>query len=92
MSKSLVKNYVEDLGYEYISASTKEEFGQQAETFISSDRTKSIIFEVFTQPDDESDSLEMVFNLDNDQRLVFEDKAKAFVKGCIKTTKSILRK
>lgn len=92
MSKSLVKNYVEDLGYEYISASTKEEFGQQAETFISCDWTKSIIFEVFTQPDDESDSLEMVFNLDNDQRLVFEDKAKAFVKGCIKTTKSILRK
>lgn len=50
----LVKSYSENLGFEYISASSKEEFINKAEKFITPSLTeKSIIFEVFIDTQNE---------------------------------------
>ena len=57
-SKSLVRHYAEDLGFEYLTASTKEEFNAVYSRFISMELTnKPILFEVFTDSTDESDAL-----------------------------------
>jgi 2-succinyl-5-enolpyruvyl-6-hydroxy-3-cyclohexene-1-carboxylate synthase len=57
-SPLLVKHYAEDLGYEYMSATTKEEFLSHSSRFISGEKyEKPIIFEVFTDTKDESDAL-----------------------------------
>lgn len=60
-SFQLVKHYAEDLGYEYITASTKEEFLQQADRFLNSEiGDKPMIFEVFTESQDESESIKIM--------------------------------
>ena len=47
-SNKLVKNYAENLGFNYISATNKAEFEKVYEKFICKDLSdKSIIFEVF---------------------------------------------
>jgi 2-succinyl-5-enolpyruvyl-6-hydroxy-3-cyclohexene-1-carboxylate synthase len=53
-SETLVKDYAENLGFEYISAKTKEEFIAGANIFLSSSMTKrSIVYEVFVSVEDE---------------------------------------
>ena len=60
-SASLVRHYAEDLGYEYLSAATKEEFLKVEERFLCPHITeKPMIFEVFTDSRDESDALEAI--------------------------------
>lgn len=57
-SSELLKHYAQDLGYEYLSASSKEEFLQNVERFLTPELTdKSMIFEVFTDSKDESDAI-----------------------------------
>lgn len=64
-SQTLVKNYSENLGFEYFSASNKEEFDQVYGRFISSEiPDKPILFEVFTDSDDESKALEIITSID----------------------------
>ena len=53
-NSNLVKSYAENLGFEYISASSKEEFINNTEKFINPSVTdKSIIFEVFIDTENE---------------------------------------
>jgi hypothetical protein len=53
-SKVLVKNFAENLGFTYSSASTKEEFETLIPTFISPELSeKPILFEVFVSTHDE---------------------------------------
>lgn len=64
-SPKLVRHYAEDLGYEYMSASNKDEFLNCLEKFTSSiPDDKPIILEVFTETQDESSALEMLLNMD----------------------------
>ncbi|MBM6717078.1 2-succinyl-5-enolpyruvyl-6-hydroxy-3-cyclohexene-1-carboxylate synthase [Gemmiger formicilis] len=56
-SKKLVKHYAEDLGFEYLCASSKEEFLESADKFLHETKDKPIVFEVFTSSDEESDAL-----------------------------------
>ena len=57
-SSELVKHYAEDLGFEYLSASNKEEFLQNVDRFVTAENLpRPIIFEVFTYPNDESDAV-----------------------------------
>ncbi len=64
-SKALVKHYAEDLGYEYMSASNKEEYLTAVERFLTTEfLDKPIIFEVFTDYQCESDALKMMKNLE----------------------------
>ncbi len=66
-STELIKHYAQDLGYEYLSASTKEEFLQVYERFLAPEMTdKPMLFELFTDNQDESDALKTVYNLKTD--------------------------
>ena len=60
-STELIKHYAQDLGYEYICANDKDSFLNACGIFFSKDlREKPIIFEVFTDSDDESNALKIL--------------------------------
>lgn len=60
-SPMLVKHYAEDIGFEYISASNKEEFNERFKVFVSPKiGNKPLLFEIFTDSQDESDALELI--------------------------------
>lgn len=64
-SPTLVRHYAEDLGYEYLSASTKEEFDQVYSRFVTPELTeKPMIFEVFTKVEDENEALYQIYNIE----------------------------
>lgn len=64
-SPELVKNYAQSLGFKYLSATSKEEFEDVFERFLSPEITeKPILFEVFTNSVDESMALELMLNID----------------------------
>lgn len=63
-SSELVKHYAQDLGFEYIYASNKEEFLKNKEKFLKPHLTdKPIIFEVFTQHEQEQEAREKILSL-----------------------------
>ena len=64
-SPMLVKHFAEDLGYEYMSATTKDEFLDKSSRFLSGEMyDKPIIFEVFTDTKDESDALLAMWSIE----------------------------
>lgn len=63
-SLQLVRHYAEDLGYEYLQASGKEDYMSHLERFLTPELTKKpILFEVFTNNEDESDALKLLSTL-----------------------------
>jgi len=63
-SSVLVKHYAQDLGFEYMSASSKEEFDKVCGRFVSPEMTDSpIIFEIFTDSGDESDAIQKMLTI-----------------------------
>lgn len=63
-SKTLVRNYANNLGFEYITASTKDEYMQKVDYFCKIEKTeKPIIFEVFTNQSDESEALDIITHI-----------------------------
>ena len=83
-SNKLVKNYSENLGFEYLSASNKAEFEEVYEKFFIDKMTeKPIIFEVFTDSEDESKALEMITSISTTAR----KKTKNTIKNIIKNFK-----
>lgn len=64
-SLKLVKHYAEDLGFEYISASNKSQYLLNLDRFLDPDITdRPMLFEVFTDSQDESDALKIIHNLE----------------------------
>lgn len=64
-SPTLVKNYAENLGFEYLTASNKEEFNFVYERFLTPELTdKPMLFEIFTNSADEQKAYEILSNLD----------------------------
>lgn len=79
-SPQLVKGYAQSLGFRYLSASTKEEFEVVYEEFICPKMAEHpIIFEVFTNHEDESEAIKIIQNLEVD----LEGSAKKIIKGII---------
>ena len=79
-SKELVNHYAEDLGFEYMSASSKDEYLEHLDVFCNDQiGDKPIIFEVFTNPSEESEALHMIRNLEKDSSI----KAKKLVKNLL---------
>lgn len=69
-SHQLVKHYAEDLGYEYLSASNKNEFLVVMNQFIMPTITdRPMLLEVFTETEEESKALEMILNIERDTSL-----------------------
>lgn len=64
-SHELLKHYAQDLGFEYMSASNKQEYLANLDRFITPEHTeKPMLFEVFTNSQDESDALRMISTLE----------------------------
>ncbi|MCE7650699.1 thiamine pyrophosphate-binding protein [Vibrio fluvialis] len=93
-SPTLIKNYVESLGFEYLSASSKDEFISSSENFLSDKITdKPMVFEVFTDSDEESRALELVSNIYEDKSYQIKNKAKKIIgSGGVKVLKKVLNK
>lgn len=84
-SRKLLKHYSEDLGFEYISASTKEEFTSAMEIFINPQITdKPILFEVFTSSEDDNTALRMIRNLIKNDKGVFRNFVKQYINDDLK--------
>ena len=64
-SHTLLKHYAEDLGFEYISASNKEEYLNNVEKYLNPKITdKPILFEIFTDSKDESEAIRIMKNIE----------------------------
>ena len=64
-SKELVKNYATDLGFLYISASSKEEYIDKLPIFLDKDSNKqSIIFEVFLSEEEETKAMDLITHIE----------------------------
>ncbi len=64
-SPELVKNYVQSLGFEYLTASDKEQFNIGVNRFLAEKVTdRPILFEVFTNSEEESEALKMMMNIE----------------------------
>lgn len=79
-SHLLLKHYAEDLGFEYISASNKEEYLNSVEKYLNPKITdKPILFEIFTDSKDESEAIKIMKNIE----VSTKNKAKKIVKSAI---------
>lgn len=64
-SRDLVKHYAKDLGFEYMSASNKEEFLKVHKRFLTPEITeRPMVLEVFTDSQEESDALKIMNTLE----------------------------
>lgn len=98
-SRNLVKDIAKDLGYEYLSASSKEEFMKEKNRFLTSSKLdKPIIFEIFIDEyHDEEKAWEMLTTTYEDKDMMRKQKIKSGVKSIIgesgvKIAKKILGK
>ena len=68
-SPNLVKHYAQDLGFEYLTASNKEEYLVCLERFVTPELTeKPMIFEIFTTHQDESEALQLMTHFETDAK------------------------
>lgn len=93
-SQVLVRNIAINLGFEYLSAIDKVTFLQVCERFVSDDvSSKPIIFEVFTNQEDESDALRLTRNIEKNVLLSFKSNVKNIGKRLMgETTIDFLKK
>lgn len=83
-SRCLVKDYATNLGYEYLSASNKEEFNAVVDRFLTPEQTeKPMLLEVFTETEDESQALEQTLNIITDSKYMMKQKVKQIIKDFI---------
>lgn len=79
-SRELLRHYAEDLGFEYLCATGKDEFMEAAERFASFESAeKPMLFEVFTDSRDESDALKEMGSLEIDAANAAKDALKGFL-------------
>lgn len=79
-SENLVRDYAENLGFEYLRASNKKEFEDIYLEFVTNNRkNKPMIFEVFTNVVDEDEALKSLYNIEFDPK----NRLKKIVKNII---------
>lgn len=63
-SRNLVKHYAEDLGFQYMSAATKEEYLKNLPDFTNNTpKDRPVVFEIFVNTEDETETLRILYNL-----------------------------
>ena len=68
-SKTLVKHYAQDLGFEYFCAKDKHEFEQVYERFLTPEVTEwPMLFEVFTNSTDENEALNEICSIEENAK------------------------
>lgn len=90
-SSTLVKGMAESLGFDYLTASTKEEFEKVYKVFVSSQITKPMIFEVFTKSVDEDNALKAMTMLSTKSKMLYKT-SKVAPRELIKTIKKVVGK
>lgn len=79
-SPLLVKHYAEDLGFDYLTASNKDEFTSQYKKFLNPQITdKPILFEVFTEAQNESNALKIVNEIEKSKKNKHKDVIKKII-------------
>lgn len=69
-SPYLVKNFVENLGFEYLSASNKEEFLLNSQIFFSNKpMPKSMVFEIFVDAEDDVSNVNTIRHLFSERKI-----------------------
>lgn len=70
-SKTLVKDYAENLGFEYLTASNKEEFAKVYKRFITKDVTeRPMLFEIFTNTKDETEAHHLTTSIELKSKVI----------------------
>ncbi|MCR4768932.1 MAG: 2-succinyl-5-enolpyruvyl-6-hydroxy-3-cyclohexene-1-carboxylate synthase [Bacteroidaceae bacterium] len=79
-SPTLVRHYAEDLGFEYLSADTKESFSNTCDRFLNPNLMgRPMLFEVFTDTQNESDALKIINSLVKSKENQRKDKIKKLI-------------
>lgn len=68
-STTLVKSYVESLGFKYLFANDKESFVNMVSSFVDTSVEGPVLLEVFTNSRDESKAVELLRNSINDNSI-----------------------
>lgn len=83
-SKDLVRHYASDLGFKYLSASSKEEYLEKLPIFLSDkDAERPIVFEAFTDSKDESNALKLLRRIKYPESSKRKDSVKGAVKNLV---------
>lgn len=92
-STALVKHYAEDLGFEYLTASGKDEFESVYKRFLSPEITsRPMLFEAFTDSVEESKALEIIMNIEEDSKAKAKKMAKNLLgEKSIKTLRNFVK-
>ena len=70
-SRTLVKDYAENLGFEYLTASNKDEFKSVYERFVTPEKTdKPMLFEIFTDSKDETEAHHLTTSIEMKSKIV----------------------
>ena len=70
-SKTLVKDYAENLGFEYLTASNKEEFAKVYKRFITKELTeRPMLFEIFTNTKDETEAHHLATSIELKSKVI----------------------
>ena len=93
-SPSLIKNYANDLGFEYFSASNKDEYLCFLDQFVDKKSiNRPILFEVFTDSEEESLALEAVRNIYVDHKKTAKKAARRILGDrSVKVVKKIIKR
>lgn len=86
-SHQLVRHYAEDLGFRYLSANTKNEFEESLPIFIAEHDNKPIVFEVFTETEDESRALAEIIDIIPEKTGINKRKINEAIHSVISTEK-----
>lgn len=92
-SHNLIRHYVQDLGFKYLSASSKEELLKNIDEFVNPELSQqSILLEVFTNNKDESNALYIMNHLEADLKGTAKNAIKSMIgqKG-IESLKKIIK-
>jgi 2-succinyl-5-enolpyruvyl-6-hydroxy-3-cyclohexene-1-carboxylate synthase len=65
-SRNLVKHFAEDLGFTYLSADNKDDYLKAIETFTSTELSMPMVFEIFTNHEDENEALMLMCSINKD--------------------------
>jgi len=83
-SHYLIRHYAEDLGYEYLCASSKEEYLHVRERFLYPEITdKPMLLEVFTNSVDESEMLFATNTALSDSKIILKSRVSGMVKNVV---------
>ncbi len=80
-SRTLLKHYAEDLGYQYLSAENKEEFEMCYKNFFNPKCSSSIVFEVFINQEDDSNALRLMKDIVSETSFKMKKQLKDYLRS-----------